>query len=90
MASLGTVALAADVTSTWNGTTGNWSDASRWSSVDFPNNGNGGFTYDAIINSGTVTLDLNVMIEAFKFGGGAITGATILPPIHFSPSAPAY
>jgi len=74
--------LAADVTSTWNGTTGNWSDATRWNNspsvLQFPNNGNGGFTYDAIINSGTVTLDLSVVVEAFTIGGGILSGSNDL------------
>ena len=26
----------ADVVSTWDGTTGNWSDAARWDSTDYP------------------------------------------------------
>jgi hypothetical protein len=72
----GDVALAADVTSTWNNTTGNWSDAARWTpNTFFPNNGNGGFTYDAIINGGTVTLDANVTIEAFNLSGGTLRNA---------------
>jgi hypothetical protein len=71
-------AFPADIISTWNGTTGPWSDANRWSSADFPNNGNGGFTYDAIINSGTVTLDLGVVIQALSMTGGTLTGASDL------------
>ncbi len=70
-------ALAADITSTWDGTTNNWSSA-HWSNVPstsfFPNNGNGGFTYDAVINSGTVTLDQEIAIQKLTFGGGAING----------------
>jgi hypothetical protein len=67
---------AADVISTWNGSTGNWTDATRWSSnPQFPNNGNGGFTYDAIINSGTLTLDQNITIEALNLTGGTLTCA---------------
>src|SRR5262245_12140024 len=73
LASLYISALAADVTSTWNGTTGNWSDATRWSSnPNFPNNGNGGFTYDAIINSGSVTLDQDIAIEKLTLSGGTL------------------
>ncbi len=67
---------AADVISTWNNSTGNWSDATRWSTNPlFPNNGNGGFTFDAIISGGTVTLDQNITIEALALNGGTITGA---------------
>src|SRR5450755_1047186 len=58
-------ARAADVTSSWTtATAGNWTDTVRWSSASFPNNGNGGFTYAAVINAVgsayTVTLNTNV------------------------------
>src|SRR5262245_46848489 len=44
---LSAVALAADATATWDNTTNNWNSA-HWSTVNFPNNGNGGVaTYDA-------------------------------------------
>ncbi len=34
---------AVEVVSTWDGSTGNWSDATKWSSNPlYPNNGNGG------------------------------------------------
>jgi hypothetical protein len=66
-------AFGADVISTWNGSTGNWSEAARWSSANFPNNGNGGLTYDAVINAGTVTLDRDITIEALTLGGLATT-----------------
>jgi len=68
---------AADVVSTWNGTTGNWTDFARWSSDPlYPNNGNGGFTYDAVINNGSVTQDLaaGITIEKLALGGGMIAG----------------
>ncbi len=69
-------APAADQTATWNNSTGNWSDVTRWSTNPlFPNNGNGGFTFDAIINGGFATLDQNITIEALSIGGGNITGA---------------
>ena len=66
---------AADVISTWDGTTGNWSDAAKWDSLDFPDNGNGGFTYDAILNNGAVMLDVDVIIESLSLGGGTLAGA---------------
>src|SRR5688572_16912594 len=73
---------AADVTSTWGGGTGNWGSAPNWSNSPpvnhFPNNGNGGFTYDAVINSGTVTLNQNIAIQAFTLGSGTLTGANDL------------
>ena len=67
---------SADVISTWNGTSGNWSDPNRWDSALFPSNGNGGFTYDAIIGGGgTTILDTDIDIEALTLSGG--TGGTI-------------
>jgi hypothetical protein len=68
-------ALAADVTSTWDNTTNNWTSA-HWSSAMFPNNGNGGFTYDAEIGGGAVTLDQDITIEKFTLSGGALVGPT--------------
>lgn len=64
------VARAADVTATWDGTTNNWSAASHWSSnPNFPNNGNGGFTFDAVQTGGqpTLTLDQNITLQKFTF-----------------------
>jgi MYXO-CTERM domain-containing protein len=69
----------AQVNSTWNGTTGNWSDAARWSSNPlFPNNGNGGNTYNAVVNAGTVTVDQPITIEGLTFGGGTIATSSNL------------
>jgi fibronectin-binding autotransporter adhesin len=70
-------ANGADVVSTWNGTTGNWTDFTRWSSNPlYPNDGNGGFTYDVVVNSGTITQDLlaGITVEKLTFGGGTIGG----------------
>jgi len=66
---------AADVTSTWDGTSNNWSSA-HWSSPDFPNNGNGGFTYDAVITNGTVKLDQDITIESLALSLGTINATT--------------
>ena len=71
-------AAAADVVATWNGTTGNWNDSTKWSSALFPDNGNGGFTYDAIQNAGTVTVNLAIIIEKYTFSSGTNTGAGLL------------
>ncbi len=68
---------AADVVATWDGSTGNWTDFARWSSNPlYPSNGNGGFTYDVIIDSGIVTQDLlaGVTIENLTVSGGSILG----------------
>ncbi|XAL98824.1 PEP-CTERM sorting domain-containing protein [Phycisphaeraceae bacterium D3-23] len=67
---------AADQTATWDGSDGNWSDAARWSTDPlFPDNGNGGNTFDAIINSGDVTLDQDITLEGLSLGGGDIDGS---------------
>src|SRR4051812_13147672 len=64
----------ADVSSTWNGASSNWGVAGNWSNVpsvaQFPNNGNGGFTYDATVASGTPSLNVNIAIEALNMSGG--------------------
>lgn len=71
---------AADFTSTWNSTTGNWTDTTKWStpgaSGTFPNNGTS--TYDAIMNGGTLFRDLAITIERFTLGGGSVQGANSL------------
>ena len=69
-------ALAADVSATWLGGNGNWGNATLWdTNPNFPNNGNGGFTYDATINSGTATLDRNIAIQRLFLNGGGIDGS---------------
>ena len=69
---------AADVTSTWSAGSGNWSNAANWSpNTFFPNNGNGGLSYDAVLsNGGTITLDQNIVIEKFTLTAGTLTGTT--------------
>jgi hypothetical protein len=67
------MAEGADVVSTLVGT-GDWNDDTRWDSAFFPDNGNGGFTYDAVINSFTVTIPALVDIE---IGSLALTGGTV-------------
>lgn len=70
---------SADVSATWLGGAGPWSDPLQWSSnPNYPNNGNGGFTYDATVNSGTATLDQSVAIQALTLGGGTINGSSNL------------
>jgi hypothetical protein len=73
---------AANVVSTWNAATSLWS-STNWTNVPagagFPNNGNAGIaTYDAVINSGQVTLDLNVTLQNLTLGGGTLTGGNAL------------
>jgi autotransporter-associated beta strand protein len=73
---------AADETATWFGGSGNWSDASKWTDVPvlvaFPNDGNLGKTYDAVVNTGAITLDQDISIQALTFNGGPITGGNVL------------
>jgi hypothetical protein len=69
-------ATAADQTATWNSTTGNWSDPTKWNTNPLsPNNGNGGFTFDAIQNGGDVTVNQAITIEKYNLTGGNNTGA---------------
>src|SRR5687767_10073043 len=68
------LSMAADITSTWNGSTGNWSDATKWSSNPlFPNNG--ASTFDVIHNGGSLTVDQNIAIQKLNYSGGNLGGA---------------
>jgi hypothetical protein len=60
------VGRAADITSTWDDSDGNWSDPARWDSANFPNNGNDGLTYDAVLFSGTATLDVDIALQGLQ------------------------
>ena len=64
---------SADQTATWDGTTGNWNDASKWSTLEFPNNGAGGFTYDAVLSGGSVTLGQTIEIENLSINSASAT-----------------
>jgi hypothetical protein len=62
---------ASEITSTWSGSTGNWTDPTQWSTnPNYPNNGTPtGTTYDAVINAPgtgayTVTLNSNVTTDS--------------------------
>jgi hypothetical protein len=65
---LPTTALAAICT--WNGTSGNWSDAARWSCLSAPGPGD-----SAVINSGAVTLDVEVTVQGLTLSGGTLQGS---------------
>src|SRR5579859_1353687 len=73
---------AANVTSTWLNVTGNWGVAANWSNnpavVQFPNNGNGGFTYDTPVGGGSATLEQNIIIQNFNLNGGTVGGSNNL------------
>ena len=59
----------------WTGTAGNWSDASQWSTIDFPDNGNGGFDYDVLIEpNASVTLDVNATVRSLLLSGLSLDG----------------
>jgi hypothetical protein len=66
----------------WTGTTGNWSDPTKWTSnPNFPNNGQPapGSVYDATLdNGGTITLNIPITIENFTLNGGTVAGANNL------------
>jgi hypothetical protein len=57
-----------------HGTTGNWSEATKWSTnPTFPNNGVN--TFDVIQNGGTLTVNQAITIEKYNLTGGTNTGA---------------
>jgi hypothetical protein len=58
-----------DVSCTWDGTAGDWTDASKWSCDQVP--GEGDF---ATINDGTVTLTGDISLEGLTFTYGTLTG----------------
>ncbi len=59
--------------STWAGGTGDWTDASNWSTLDFPRN-NGSEYYNAIISGGGNTVNLAGVyeIDSLSVGFGSI------------------
>ncbi|MEX0679632.1 MAG: autotransporter-associated beta strand repeat-containing protein [Pirellulales bacterium] len=62
--------------STWNGSTGDWNDATRWSTNPFyPNNGHGALEYDAVIGAGAVNLNTDVTLASLSLNGGALSGS---------------
>src|SRR5439155_27114837 len=67
--------FAADVTSTWFGGVNLWS-SSNWINnppvSQYPNDGNGGFTYDAVLNSGQASLTEFITIEGLMLAGAQI------------------
>ena len=73
-------AQAADHTSTWNNTSGDWTETSRWNTPTapgtFPNNGTS--TYDAILNGGALTVNQAITVEKFTMTGGTHSGSSTL------------
>jgi hypothetical protein len=69
--------FAADFSAIWDGGNGNWDDPLHWSTnPNYPDN-TGGFTYDATINHGTVSLNRDITIQRLFFDGRdtILTGA---------------
>jgi hypothetical protein len=61
---------AADVNSVWTGGSGNWSVADNWNpNARYPNDGNGGRTYNVRVSSGTVTLTEPISIQQYTNNG---------------------
>ena len=59
---------------TWNGGTGNWTDATQWSSTTVPQNTTG-LSFSAIVNGGVATLGAALTIDNLVFTGGMINGS---------------
>ena len=72
-------AHAAPINCVYLGGSNTWSSSSAWTGIDcvssYPNNENGGDTFNATVNSGVVTLDHDIAIQQFNFGGGTVTGS---------------
>ncbi|RLJ18633.1 hypothetical protein DJ030_11335 [bacterium endosymbiont of Escarpia laminata] len=72
-------AHAAPINCVYLGGSNTWSSSSAWTGIDcasfYPNNENGGDTFNATVNSGVVTLDQDIAIQQFNFGGGIVTGS---------------
>ncbi len=70
---------AADVNSQWIGGTDGWNDAANWNNfpavAQYPNNGNGGLTYEAFLSTGTASLESAITIESLGLSGGSIDTA---------------
>jgi len=77
-------ASAADFSAIWDGGTGNWDDPLHWNTnPNYPNN-SGGVTYDATINSGTVTLDRNIAIQRLFLNGATTSSAVLSGPFELT------
>ncbi|MBN2476809.1 MAG: hypothetical protein JXB62_19535 [Pirellulales bacterium] len=73
------IAGAADVIATFRGSSGDWSNSILWDSDPlFPNNGNGGLSFDVVIGGGTVTLGSEANVEAFTLASGTLRGSGTL------------
>ncbi|MBL9114579.1 MAG: hypothetical protein JNJ83_06190 [Verrucomicrobiaceae bacterium] len=75
-------APAADFTSTYVGGTRDWNLGTSWTTPGapgtFPINGSPSPTYDAIQNSGVLTVNVPIAIQKFNLVGGTLQGAQTL------------
>jgi hypothetical protein len=65
--------MRAQTTYTWNGTTGNWIDSTRWTPNGVP-----GAADTAIINSGSVTVSADTSVNTLNLTNGTLTGTATL------------
>jgi len=57
---------------TWDGSTGNWSDASKWIPSGVPAN-----TDSVIVNGGTITMDITDSIQILNMSAGTLSGEMV-------------
>src|SRR4051812_40217043 len=73
---------AQPVTSQWFNGTGSWNDAANWTNspavADYPNDGNSGQTYDALLFAGTANLSTDIAIQNLILNGGTIAGSNAI------------
>jgi hypothetical protein len=62
--------LAAQTTFAWNGSSGDWNNASNWTPNGVP-----GPNDSAILASGAATLDADASVAGFTLSGGALNGS---------------
>jgi hypothetical protein len=70
----------AQTTAIWDGSIGNWTDATRWSTDPvFPNNAfSFGDTYAVTVSGGNVARDTSLNISELTLSGGEISGFSFL------------
>jgi fibronectin-binding autotransporter adhesin len=74
----GYAVTTAPLASTWNNSSGNWSDSAKWYPAVPANGSPLGTSYNATINLGLVTLDADASINSLQLTGGTLTGAHTL------------
>jgi hypothetical protein len=57
----------------WDGSSGNWTDASHWSTNPLYPNNDLGITYEARVPAGSITLDRPIILDTLSATGGTIT-----------------